>query len=117
VDDGRVELACSEDLLAELTDVLDRPRIRARVPPEDAALFRQLYAQQATFFEPGANPQVCRDPRDDYLLSLAAVAQADFLVTRDEDLLVLEHHHSTEIIYPARFLQILAEGREPDTSA
>lgn len=93
MDGGRLQLLCSEDLLAELADVLDRPRIQAFVSPEDALLLRQLYAQEATFFEPGANPKVCRDPQDDYLLALAEAARADYLVTRDEDLLVLGRYH------------------------
>lgn len=109
-DGGRVELICSEELLAELADVLDRPRIRQHVSAADAALFRQLYAQSAVFFEPGPDPRLCRDPRDDYLLALAAATKADYLVTRDEDLLVLVRHECTEIIYPARFLQLLQEG-------
>lgn len=111
MNEDRLELLCSEDLLAELADVLDRPRIKTVISPNHAALLRHLYAQKAVFCEPGPNPRVCRDPRDDYLLGLAMVGNADYLVTRDEDLLVLGRHESTEIVYPARFLQILSELR------
>ena len=33
---------------------------------------------------------VCRDPKDNYLLALAKDAKADFLITGDQDLLVLK---------------------------
>lgn len=100
---------CSEDLLAELSDVLARPRIQTSIPPDAASTLCQLYAQEALFFEPGPNPQVCRDPSDDYLLSLAVVAAADYLVTRDDDLLVLKRFGETEIVHPALFLKILSQ--------
>lgn len=102
-------LVCSEELLAELGDVLARPRIKERIPQGAAGLFSLLYAQKAVFLDPGPPPQVCRDPNDDYLLSLAVAGAADYLVTRDEDLLVLTRHGTTELVYPARFLQILSD--------
>jgi putative PIN family toxin of toxin-antitoxin system len=113
VDDGRLALIASADLLAELADVCDRPRIRDRITPEDAALVRHLLAEKALFFDPADNPQACRDPRDDYLLGLAAASGAEYLVSRDEDLLVLRRYAGTEIVHPARFLQLLEEPAEP----
>lgn len=115
---GRLELVCSPDLLAELATVMRRPRIAREVSANDAIQLRKLYAGAALFIEVGPSPGVRRDPRDDYLLALAEASKADYLVTRDEDLLVLERHGGTEIIYPARFLQLLhaddaASANEP----
>jgi hypothetical protein len=107
---GQVELVSSEDLLVELADVLAKARLRDWIPEETALLLRRLYAQGASFYEPGPSPQVCRDPRDDYLLALAAASEADYLVTRDEDLLALGRHGVTAIIYPARFLQLVTQS-------
>lgn len=39
-----------------------------------------------------------RDAKDLYLLSLAERVQADYMVTGDKDLLVLENHESTRIL-------------------
>ena len=39
-----------------------------------------------------------RDPKDDYLLTLAQQARLDYLVTGDKDLLVLGTHLQTEIL-------------------
>lgn len=108
VNEGRVELICSPDLLAELSDVLNRPRIRQLLSAEDSEQVLQLLAQAATFYDPNEAPGICRDPNDDYLLALATASSADCLVTRDEDLLSLRAHGMTRIMYPAVFLQELA---------
>lgn len=47
---------------------------------------------------------VCRDPKDDKLLELAVSGNADFLVTGDKDLLVLNPFRGVEIITPREFL-------------
>jgi putative PIN family toxin of toxin-antitoxin system len=114
---GRLQLVASNDLLAELAEVVQRTRFASRIKPEDVAALRNLYSESAICFEPGPNPNVCRDPRDDYLLALAAASRADYLVTRDEDLLILGRFESTEIVYPARFLQLLASPPSGASSA
>jgi predicted nucleic acid-binding protein len=54
-------------------------------------------------------PAVTRDPKDDYLLAYALVGEADYLVTGDEDLLVLEGQISElEILTPRQFSQVLS---------
>jgi putative PIN family toxin of toxin-antitoxin system len=50
---------------------------------------------------------VSRDPKDDKFLATARAAGADYLVSEDEDLLVLGSHEGTAIIRAARFLDIL----------
>jgi len=41
---------------------------------------------------------ICRDLKDNYLLSLAVDSKADFLITGDYDLLILEKIENTNII-------------------
>ena len=54
---------------------------------------------------------VVRDPKDDYLLAYGLIAQADFLVTGDKDLLAVGQVDSLTIIGPSEFLMLLyAEG-------
>lgn len=48
-------------------------------------------------------PKRCRDPKDDYLLELARVANADFLVTGDKDLTDLQHFGHCQILTLAEF--------------
>ena len=51
---------------------------------------------------------VCRDKDDDNILSCAKVSRADYLVTGDEDLLILKKFGRTRIITPRDFELILA---------
>jgi predicted nucleic acid-binding protein len=63
-------------------------------------------------FSPKDIESLCRDPSDDYLLALAKTAEADLLVTRDEDLLVLKKYSKTEIVHVAEFLKRLQSSIE-----
>ncbi len=46
---------------------------------------------------------VCRDPEDDRILGCALAGKVDYLVTGDEDLLVMKHFKATRIITPRDF--------------
>jgi predicted nucleic acid-binding protein len=48
---------------------------------------------------------VCRDPKDNFLLALAVDSGADFLLTGDKDLLVLKIYNNTIITTIGDFLQ------------
>jgi predicted nucleic acid-binding protein len=47
----------------------------------------------------------CRDKKDDKFLALAISGQADFIVTGDEDLLVLNPFREVVIMSPADFFE------------
>ena len=48
-------------------------------------------------------PCICRDANDDHVLACATEAKADFLVTGDNDLLVLMSYGKVKIILPRAF--------------
>jgi predicted nucleic acid-binding protein len=50
---------------------------------------------------------VIHNSNDDFVLATAIKAQADYLVTYDNDLLVLKHHNGVEIVTPGDFLRAL----------
>ena len=54
----------------------------------------------------GDIPARCRDPKDDYLLELARVADADILVTGDKDLTDLHQFDHCQILTLAEFKQM-----------
>lgn len=55
---------------------------------------------------------VCRDPKDNFLLALAKDSQADFLITGDKDLLILEQFADSLILTFADFVRIM-EATDP----
>ena len=48
-----------------------------------------------------------RDKKDLYLLSLADTIKANYIVTGDKDLLVLEKHNRTKIVTITEFMKLL----------
>jgi putative PIN family toxin of toxin-antitoxin system len=85
---GRFALVTSEPMLAELSDVLARPRIVRRygVRPDEVAALLALIREQAEVVAVTGTLALCRDPKDDIVLETAVVGGADTLVTRDDDL-------------------------------
>jgi putative PIN family toxin of toxin-antitoxin system len=106
--DGKFELVVSELLLAELKRTLAYPKLRKRIAPEKAAAFTNWVHDHGTVAEDPANPPpvTSRDPDDDYLLALAIDRRA-YLITGDQDLLVLSG--DLPILTPAQFASKLRE--------
>jgi putative PIN family toxin of toxin-antitoxin system len=107
--DGQFELIVSEMLLTELARALRYPKLRKRIPPEKAAAFINWVRDHVTLADdPDSPPPVgSRDPDDDYLLSLA-ISRRAYLVTGDQDLLVLGG--DLPILTPARFATELLQS-------
>jgi putative PIN family toxin of toxin-antitoxin system len=87
---GRFDYVVCPMLLAELDDVLARPKIARLLPSGAAGRFVADIRGRARLEPDPVQPrQVTRDPRDDYLVALASAVDADWLVTGDADLLDL----------------------------
>lgn len=70
-----------------------------------------LLAELADVIEPPPLPApVCRDPDDDELLALALTAQADLIVSGDDDLLVLGSFEGVPIVNAAEALRLIDGG-------
>ena len=48
-------------------------------------------------------PNICRDPNDDMMIACAIDATADYIVTGDEDLLILKKYKDIVIMNPRNF--------------
>ena len=101
------QVVCADELLAELLRVLSRPRITAMVAKEDVGELLAMIQDKSCFVQLQNIPSVSRDPNDDMLLACALAAQADNLVTGDDDLQCLQNYQGIQIITPARFCEIL----------
>lgn len=54
---------------------------------------------------------VCRDPNDNFLLALAKDGKADYLLTGDNDLLVIKKLGKTKIIKIVEFMETMKNYR------
>ncbi|MEW6366604.1 MAG: putative toxin-antitoxin system toxin component, PIN family [Acidobacteriota bacterium] len=82
----RFRLVSSEALLEELFDVLARPRFTRYFTRAEVRELGQLIYSRAEIVEPRQRLLLCRDPKDNVFLEVAATAGADYLVTGDDDL-------------------------------
>ncbi len=107
--DGDYEIVLSEQLLTELVDVLNRPRIKEKygLDTEDIETVLALLLLRGRIVSPVERVDVCRDPKDNMFLEAALTAEADVIVSGDEDLLVLDSFRSIPVIGPAAFLQMI----------
>jgi putative PIN family toxin of toxin-antitoxin system len=100
-------LICAEALISELAEVLERPKFQARIQPGRKDSLVDLVREKAQFVElPASVQNVCRDPKDEVYIVCAVVAQADFLVSGDKDLLDLNEHEGVKIISLQSFVQL-----------
>jgi putative PIN family toxin of toxin-antitoxin system len=108
--DGQFELVISELLLAELERTLAYPRLRKRIAPEKAAAYLNWVRDHGTMSDDPADPPPVgsRDPDDNYLLAFAIDRRA-YLVTGDQDLLVMSGE--LPILTPAQFATKLRQAR------
>lgn len=110
------EVCASLGTLAELEKVLRRPKFdryqRAEVRLEFAAVLRRnvsiFVLTEAQVLN--VNPS-CRDPKDNQFLALAAVCDADVIVSSDADLLVLHPWNGVPILTPAALLAHMFPGK------
>ncbi len=104
IDNNRIFM--SEETFSELLEVLLRPKFDKYFSSELRLKFLEKMKNDAIFVDIKHQIQVCRDPKDDKFLSLVAACQANFLITGDQDLLVLHPFQNTQIITPSDFLEI-----------
>jgi putative PIN family toxin of toxin-antitoxin system len=102
LDDGTVLI--SVPVLLELAEVLNREKFDKYVTHDQRMRFMVGFLKVAEMIETGETINVCRDPKDDKLLELAVGGNADFLITGDKDLLVLNPFRAVKIITPREFL-------------
>lgn len=94
----------SDETLAELADVLARPKFDRYVSREDRQQFLLKLGGIVKLVPVIQRVRVSRDPEDDKFLDLALAGQARYLLTGDQDLLVLNPFHGIRIMTPAAWL-------------
>ena len=102
-------LFLSQLVLTEILEVLDRPELTKKFRNIQGMGVRRVLDILANADIIKINPiqPICRDVKDDKFLATAYAAKADYLVTEDNDLLVLKEYDGTKIITAKEFLDIL----------
>lgn len=115
-DAARFEMVVSQQLLAELADVLSRERLRRYGPLERAQAHVRRAMRAGVHVEVEGDPEriVPEDPKDDYLVALARASSADYLVSGDPHLAGTSLGEGTvPVLTPRQFSELLeSSGRE-----
>ncbi len=111
ITDDKVRILFSEELFDELVEVLQRPKFKKYFSQENIKELISLLHSKIEWVEIGEHFEDCRDAKDNFLLDLCVSGKADYLVTGDEDLLVLKPFHGTKITNYRLFQELLKERR------
>ena len=103
------------ETLAELVEVLQRPKLARYFRSQDVEVVLERLRREGEVVTVRTSRRRSRDPKDDALLDLAIDGSANWLVTGDQDLLVLGTIERTQIVTPAVFLEALDPTAAPKT--
>lgn len=102
---GKCTLLFSNTLLEEFVTVAGRPKMQKYITSKELENLLEVIDTVAEFVDVHSTVRQCRDPKDNFLLALAVDGNADYLLTGDNDLLVLETIADTKIMKIAPFFE------------
>jgi putative PIN family toxin of toxin-antitoxin system len=102
---GSHEILLSEPLLDEIRRNLTK---KVKLQRQTAVGIERLLRENGSLLEPAAvAADACRDADDLHVLGLAKTGKADYLVTGDDDLLVLNRFGRCRIVTPRQFWSLM----------
>lgn len=110
---GAFTLIVPPDLLEELEQVATRKlRLAKRIRLDQLTRLRDLLLAIGELVPAIEEtiPAITRDRKDDYLLAYAFVSEVDYLVTGDDDLLILDKLGALVILSPPAFAELLGRA-------
>ena len=128
VEQEEIVLYLSHEVIEEVKEVLSRPKLRASLPNINdvtvEALFKRLERIAVLVRQVPHVFEYARDLKDEKYINLAAVADAQYLVSRDTDLLELMTGHSEDckefrqrfrplkVVDPISFLHLMEPAKK-----
>lgn len=94
----KLVLLFSQSLLEEFIKVVRRPKFQKYFSEEDIHDLLLSFEAFGKMIDIQSVVNICRDSKDNFLLALCKDGKADYLVTGDADLLILERYEQTQII-------------------
>ncbi len=104
---NRTILLISQELLEEIVEVAERPKFRKYFDLFELTEFLVNLKQKAEFIQVFSHVNICRDDKDNFLLSLAIDGAATHLLTGDKDLLFLHPFGKVQILTIADYLSYI----------
>lgn len=102
--DKLITLLYSQQLIDEFIEVAQRPKFKKYFTANDLQVLLLAISRRAYFIDVLSIFEICRDPKDNFLLALAKDGKASHLITGDKDLLVLKKFVKTKILTLTEYL-------------
>ena len=99
-----VVLLYSQELIDEFITVAKRPNFTKYFSTDDLQRLLLSISRRAIFIEVTSLIDICRDPKDNFLLALSKDGKASHLITGDKDLLELKKIGKTKILPMREYL-------------
>lgn len=99
----KIEIIYSQELFDEIVSVLQRPKFKKYLDSHKSLALIALFENYFTLIEVTSEVIICRDKKDNFLLALAKDSNADYLLTGDTDLLILNPFERTKILTFSEF--------------
>lgn len=100
------QITLSNKTWDEINNVIHRPKFDKYLDDLGRTFFLAALRDRAIFIEPTETITDCRDPKDNKFLELAVASDAQFIVTGDDDLLVLNPYRGITILKSGDFLAL-----------
>ena len=98
LDSDKYRIVFSEELFNEFIEVVHREKFNRYFNDLNIKSLVEIINDKALFVNVVSIINVCRDVKDNFLLSLAIDGDVDYLITGDNDLLTLKYFQKTSII-------------------
>lgn len=109
IEENRVTFVFSDELLEEFISVISRPKFKKYFHTKDIAKILTYFDQYGELVKVETDLFICRDKKDNFLLNLSIDSNANYLVTGDKDLLILEKIGNTTILTYGDFIGKMEE--------
>lgn len=90
-----------------MSEVFKKPKLKKYFAKEQISEFFELLDESSDFIAISTKTDICRDPKDNYLVSLALDSKANYLITGDKDLLDLNKIGETIVLKYADFETVI----------
>ncbi len=103
ISDKSITIVTTEQLLEEIRIVTSREKLRKYFPRKSVGELLHFLDIIAEKVDIKPTHFINRDPKDNFLLDLIDFSKADYLVTGDKDLLLLNPFKTAQILTPKEF--------------
>ena len=104
ISNQEIELIFSQELVDEIVEVTQRSKFRKYFDLEDVESLLEKLKDKGILVKVYSNIKECKDPKDDFLLSLAVDGYASHLISGDNDLLSMKKIGATKILSMTEYL-------------